>query len=688
MLPFLTSREASLDRWYPNGLPPSWMTVADVLGRRAEAQPDRTAFAFVGADGSVDELSYRTLDRMARAVAVALGQRTIPGKRVLLSLTPGRGYLAALYGCLRAGAIAVPCSPPSPRRRTAALHAVALDSQAGILITDRTVRDVVLASLDVATIPGGLRVLLIEDVDESLADEFREPFPPTHIALLQYTSGSTGAPKGVLVGNDNLLANARSIAEQTGWNAQTVLTGWCPPYHDLGLVGGVLGPVIVGFPSYHINPIQFLLEPRSWLETITRYRGTIGGGPNFAYDLCVDRIPPESREGLDLSSWTCAITAAETPRPRTMKRFSAAFEPYGFRRGAFQPSYGMAEASLFITGGGRHPRPVVRSFDGERLARGTAVPVPPDTCGARPVVGCGTSAPRHVIRIVDPMTAQPLPERHVGEVWFKGPSVTHGYWHNPAATEAAFRACLANGEGLYLRTGDLGFLHDEELFVIGRIKDLIIIRGRKHVPDDIEHTCRQSHPALRADCVAFSVDVEGEERLAVAQEIDVAHPAFEVDEVVAAIRAAVANEHDINVQVVALLPATAIPKTTSGKLQRSACRARLLTGTIPTVALWELSTVDSPYGAAEVPAPGSMATPSVERIENWLVERLARAVGTEPAELDAERPFAEFGLDSVAGVRIVADLSVLLGTALPAALIWEHPTVARLAEHLAQGGAA
>jgi acyl-CoA synthetase (AMP-forming)/AMP-acid ligase II/acyl carrier protein len=683
MTQLLSRDEDALVGWNANGLPPLWTTVADVLIQRAATEPDRMAFSFVDANEFEDILTYGSVARAAKAVAVALGQDVV-GKRVLLSLTPGRGYLTAFYGCLLAGAIAVPCCPPSPRRRTAALHAIALDSQASVLITDQLVKDVVLTNLDVAHIPGGLRTLLIEDIDDSMAAFYREVYPKPHIALLQYTSGSTGAPKGVLVGNDNLLANAYSIAAQTGWNRDTVLAGWCPPYHDLGLIGGVLGPVIVGFPSYHISPIEFLYRPRRWLELITRYHATIGGGPNFCYDLCVDRVPPECREGLDLSTWTLALSGAEMPQARTIERFSAAFEPYGFRREAFQPSYGMAEATLLITGGGPRTRPVYRTVDRERLDIGTAVDVPDGTPGSRTIVGCGAAAAHHLALIVDPETRQPVADGQVGEVWFKGPSVTHGYWHNPAATEATFRTFLANGDGFFLRTGDLGVMQQGELFIIGRMKDLVIIRGRNHAPDDIEQTVRRSHPALRADGVAFAVELDGAERLAVAHEVNPDHPQFDVGQITRAIRSAVAAEHDIQADVVALLPPKTVPKTTSGKPQRSACRARLLTGTLATLGVWKYSA----EATTVADTPVTAAIPSVQRIEDWLCERLSRAVGADPDDIDVDRPFAESGLDSVGGVRIVADLSVLLGRPLPATLVWEHSTVTQLARYLAQGAAA
>jgi acyl-CoA synthetase (AMP-forming)/AMP-acid ligase II/acyl carrier protein len=677
--------------WDPAEFPPEWMTVGEILRLRAALEPARTAFILVAGDGSEEVLTYRDVDRMARAVAVTLGQREIRGERVLVSLVPGRGYLAALYGCLLAGAIAVPCAPPGRRRRNVALGPIAMDAQPRALITDAYAHNTVARDVASARDAGRMRTILIEEIDEQVADSYQAPFPRPHIALLQYTSGSTGAPKGVVIGHDNLLANARCIAEQCDLSRETVLAGWCPPYHDMGLFGGIVGPVIVGFPSVHLSPLDFLLNPRAWLEAITRHRATFAAGPNFAYDLCVDRIPAEDRAGLDLSSWACAISGGEAVRAATIDRFAAAFAPCGFREEAFWPCYGMAESTLFITGGspdpGRRQPPARRIVDAAQLARGQAAPARRGDPGSRAVVGCGTAARRHTIRVVDPGTRQPVLDGNVGEVWVKGPSVAHGYWRNPTATEATFRATTPNCEGLYLRTGDLGFQAGGELYIVGRIKDLIIIRGRNHSPDDIELTVRHSHPALRPDGVAFALERGGAECLAIAHEVDLGHPDFDPAQVAVAVRAAVAAEHDIEAQVVALLPPKTVPKTTSGKPQRAACRARFLTGTLPTISVWERSAAgDRDERAAGISPPGQpqvLAEPSAERIEDWLAGRLAGTLGTDPRDVDVNRPFADFGLDSVQGVRIAADLTVLLGTSLPATLVWEHPTIAKLATHLA-----
>jgi acyl-CoA synthetase (AMP-forming)/AMP-acid ligase II/acyl carrier protein len=677
--------------WDPAAFPPEWMTVGEILRLRAALEPARTAFILVAGDGSEEVLTYRDVDRMARAVAVALGQRDIRGERVLVSLVPGRGYLAALYGCLLAGAIAVPCAPPGRRRRSVALGPIAMDAQPRALITDAYVHGTVTRDVAGAHDIGGMRTILIEEIDERIADRYQAPFPRPHIALLQYTSGSTGAPKGVVIGHDNLIANARCIAEKCGLSRDTVLAGWCPPYHDMGLFGGIVGPVIIGFPSVHLSPLDFLVNPRAWLEAMTRHRATFAAGPNFAYDLCVDRIPAEQRAGLDLSSWACAISGGEAVRAATIDRFAAAFAACGFRKEVFRPCYGMAESTLFITGGGpeqgRGQPPARRTVDAAQLTRGQAAPGRPGDPSSRTVVGCGTAARRHTIRVVDPDTRQPVPDGYVGEVWVKGPSVAHGYWRNPAATERTFRATTPNCEGLYLRTGDLGFRADGELFIVGRIKDLIIIRGRNHSPDDVELTVRHSHPALRPDGVAFAVERDGAECLAIAHEADAGHPDFDPVRVAVAVRSAVAAEHDIEAQVVALLPPKTVPKTTSGKPQRAACRARFLTGTLPTISIWERSAAGNQEectgGTSLSGQPQVLAVPSAERIEDWLAGRLAGTLGTDPRDADVNRPFADFGLDSVQGVRIAADLAVLLGTPLPATLVWEHPTIAKLASHLA-----
>jgi acyl-CoA synthetase (AMP-forming)/AMP-acid ligase II len=402
--------------------------------------------------------------------------------------------------------------------------------------------------------------LSTDDLDETAAADWHPPdVSANSLALVQYTSGSTGQPKGVMISHGNLLHNQRMIQAAFGHSEKSVGVGWLPLFHDMGLIGNVIQPIYLGTSFTLLSPLAFIQKPVRWLRAISRYRGTTSGGPNFAYDLCARKVTPEQAAGLDLSSWDVAFVGAEPVRAQTLARFAAAFEPHGFRPQALYPCYGLAEATLFVSGGVKGAGPVTRAVDG---------PAPT-------VVGCGHCWDGQTMRLVDPHSLRPCREGEVGEVWVSGPSVAQGYWARPEETVQTFRAYLGeSGEGPFLRTGDLGFLHDGSLFITGRLKDVIIIRGRNHYPEDIELTVQASHPALQSGAGAvFSVEAEGEERLVVVQELQAGgRRHLDHNEVVGDIREAVARHHELEVFAALLLRSGSIPRTSSGKIQRHACR--------------------------------------------------------------------------------------------------------------------
>lgn len=439
------------------------------------------------------------------------------------------------------------------------------------------------------------------------------------LAFLQYTSGSTGTPKGVMLTHSNLLHNSALIHRCFEHTPHSQGVIWLPPYHDMGLIGGILQPLYGGFPVTLMSPLVFLQRPFVWLQTISQTRATTSGVPNFAYDFCVRKITPEQRAILDLSSWEVAFCGAEPVRADTLDRFTVTFKSCGFRREAFYLCYGLAEATLMVSGGLKAALPTIYTVQGPALKRNRVVMASAEDADVWKLIGCGQSPPDQKVVIVDPESLIQCPPAQVGEIWISGPGVASGYWNRPEETKQTFGAYLADtGEGPFLRTGDLGFLKDGELFVTGRLKDLIIIGGRNHYPQDIERTVEQSHPSLRPGCcVAFSIDVEGEEQLVVAAEVERHYqPTYrqptnkrkdsveqnrlpdrngveigqsskledrlllDVDAVVRAIRQAVAEQHELQVYTVVLLKINSIPKTSSGKIQRQACRTEFLTNSL------------------------------------------------------------------------------------------------------------
>jgi acyl-CoA synthetase (AMP-forming)/AMP-acid ligase II len=568
----------------------------DLLRRRADVHPERTAFVFL-VDGGPGEtrLTYGELDRQARAVAAAVQGIARPGERVLLLHPPGLEFVSAFFGCLYAGTIAVPAYPPDPARLARTLprlRRIVADAGATLVLTTADLQGAAALLGDDAPELGALPWLAGDATDAGAEARWRAPAVRGEtVALLQYTSGSTAEPRGVVLSHENLLANSALIRHAFGHSAESVGVVWAPFYHDLGLIGGVLQPVFLGTATVLLSPIAFLRRPIRWLEAVSRYRGTTSGGPNFAYDLCVDRTTPAERAGLDLASWRVAFNAAEPVRASTLDRFARAFAPCGFRPEAFYPCYGLAESTLIVSGGAAGAAPVRLSADARALEHGRLRRAARARGEARALVGCGRSLPGHAVRVVDSATRHPCPPGRVGEIWVAGPSVGRGYWRRPAESARVFGARLAGGEGPFLRTGDLGVLRDGELYVTGRAKDVVIVRGRNLYPQDIEATAERSHPALRAGCgAAFPVAVADEERLVVVHEVD-RTPGLDPAAVIEAIRARVSAEQEVQVNAVVLIAPRSIPKTSSGKIRRHATRAELLAGALDTVAAWGLASV-------------------------------------------------------------------------------------------------
>ncbi|HEX8351281.1 MAG TPA: AMP-binding protein, partial [Pyrinomonadaceae bacterium] len=667
-------------------------TLTELLRRRALGAAARTGYTFL-ADGEEGETSmtYGELDARARAVAALLQESKAAGGRVLLLYPSGLEYVAAFFGCLYAGATAVPAYPPRQNRHLPRLQAIVSDARAGFALTTGAVLARMGRLFEQAPELRRLRWLTTDALDASRADDWREPATGGgDLAFLQYTSGSTSTARGVMVTHDNLLRNERMIQLAFGQTAESVTVGWLPLYHDMGLIGNVLQPLYTGTPCVLMSPTSFLQSPARWLRAVTRYRATTSGGPNFAYELCAERVGEEERRLLDLSSWEVAYNGSEPVRADTLEKFARAFEPCGFRREAFLPCYGLAEATLLVSGRRRTAGPLVKTFDADSLERHRATESADadgggeDGVEGRRLVGCGEAAPGQNVLVVNPDTREACAPGRVGEIWVAGANVARGYWGRPEESEEVFGARLAGtGEGPFLRTGDLGFLRDGELFVTGRLKDLIIIRGLNHYPQDIEHTVGRSHTALRAGaCAAFSTEVGGEERLVVVQEFGQRrHP--DPAAVVEAIREAVAEEHEIQLHGVVLVRQGELPKTSSGKIRRGESRSRYLSNGFDALAEWRASAAPSALERAEEPAPSGPAGRDAGSVARWLRAELAARLGVDASQIDVTHPVARYGLDSLAAVELAHALETRLGARLSLSDFLSSPSIEELAAQAA-----
>ncbi len=679
-----------------------------MVRHRAKHQRDEVAFKYL-VDGEEDvvDMTNGELDRRARAIGTWLEAHNLSDERALLVYPPGLEFITAFFGCLYAGVVAVPVYPPRRNRSLERIQAIADDAEAKVALTTNAVLARIESLIDETPHLKEVTWLSTCTLADETADHWEMPdIHADTLAFLQYTSGSTGAPKGVMLNHANLVHNSALISYGFEHSRSGKGVFWLPSYHDMGLIGGILQPLYVGRPNVLMSPMAFLQRPFRWLSAITRFRGTTSGGPNFAYQLCVDRITEEQIDQLDLSSWEVAFNGAEPVRADTLEAFSRKFARCGFRPEAFYPCYGLAEATLIVTGGWAKMAPVIRTFDAQALAEDRAKPVDAASPSAKRLVGCGENLPDQRVVIADPETRRPLDEGCVGEVWVSGPSVALGYWRRHDATEEVFRARLAeSGEGPFLRTGDLGFISEGELFITGRRKDLIIHHGVNIYPQDVEKTVQESHPRLRADCGGvFSVEVGGTERLVVVQEVE-RHRGVDPAEVVDAIRRAVSAEHEIGLDAILLVKAGSVPKTTSGKIQRHACRAGYLEGTLNTVAWWEagkpLDTREGPRRPQPPKLPAAPAAPPASAAQSAgnngkqvaepaqpaprhakkasttvdIVLEEVRRVARERADgLTLDAPITELGMDSLERMEIVAALEERFGGRFPEEVLPEMIT--------------
>lgn len=659
------------------------------MQERAALTPHVRAFSFLfeGEEGS-QHLTYLALHQKAAAIAATLQDLQMAGERALLLYPNGFEYIAAFFGCMYAKVIPVPAYPPRKNRSLNRIKKIVSDSQAKAALTNSKIK------LEIEHNPLGeinlsdLLLINTDKIENELGSQWKEPkIFPDEIAFLQYTSGSTGTPKGVMVSHGNLIHNLEIIKTAFQSTEQTVGVGWLPPYHDMGLIGNILEPVYLGIPNILMSPVSFLQKPLRWLEAISKFQATSSGGPNFAYDLCASRITAEEILRLDLSCWQVAYNGAEPIRKETIERFSLKFGPCGFRKEAFYPCYGMAESTLFITGGYVNHCPQTKSINKDALRYNRILESDGDAAAAT-YVNCGKARLGQQVIIVHPDKLTPIPENAgIGEIWVSGSSVAKGYWNKPELTKSIFQACLSTGEGPFLRTGDLGFMIEGDLFVTGRIKDLIVIRGKNHYPQDIEITAEKSHVALKAGSgAAFSVVAEEGEQLVIAYELERSFAREQnFKNIYDCIRKAVLKEHELNINAIFLLQPGTIPKTSSGKIQRFECKKGMEESTLKTVDEWHfLGDITSSLNGVNSDTASSPNLKPALMIEKWLQEKLSHYTGVPLTEINTNDSFEQFGLNSLSAVEISGELSTWLNRKISPTIVYDYPNIKSLSLYLSE----
>ena len=672
-----------LDANHPVGSPRivDWRTdtLVGLLVRRAAETPDMVLYTFLE-DGETRERSITAaeLDATARRIGQTLARFAEPGDRAVLLFEDGLDAVAGLFGCLHAGLVAVSGVHPAAPRATERLLGILRDCQATIVLGQARVLaefqralDDVIDDLDVRWVASDAIRPARSGADDRA---WRGPAAANgDLALLQYTSGSSREPRGVMLSHRNVLHNLSSQFEAFGCRPGDTGVSWLPFSHDMGLIGCVLLAVYGGGRCVLLAPSHFLEDPLRWVRAISRYRATMSAAPNFAYDLCARRAAGADLAGLDLSCWDVAVSGAEPIRAEAVRRFASVFEQAGFQANAIHPSYGLAEATLLVTTGSRMAPLRTGTFDRAALQANLALPsaatgLPAD---GTELVDCGTRRADQRLAIVDPTTGQPLPPDAIGEIWIAGPSVSEGYFGRPDENAALFAADLGDGFGPYYRTGDLGFLRDDALFVTGRLRDLLIIRGKNYYPQDLELTVEASHPAIRPGCSAcFQEDAAGD--LVVVAEIDRGRDADAADAVVA-IRDAIVRDHGVNPRTIVLTGRGSAFKTPSGKIQRALTRTAYAEGRI--------AIVHESIVALRAPAARRAAPVDPANVEDWVLKRM-RDMGIDVAAFDSAMRLTDLGFDSLKIVELKADMEQDLGIAINIADLYAFQNLASLVEHL------
>ena len=658
-----------------------WDSFVHLLRERAERQGDQKACVFL-AEGHIQQstATFAELDRKARAIAAMLQELGCRGERTLLLYPTSIDYVQAFFACLYSNTIAVPAYPPRANRKLERLQFLIEDAQPKFILTTSSILSGLQKMVDKMPLLKNIHWINTDDFDLQRADDWKEEQIDTDaIAFLQYTSGSIAAPKGVMVSHGNLLYNQLVMKQAMEHDKHMIIASWLPLYHDMGLIGNLLAGIFNGVPCYLMSPADFIQNPINWLRAISTYRCTFSGGPNFAYDLCLRKAAlPEYLSELDLSSWRIAFNGSEPVRAHTITRFQETFARCGFRPEAIYPCYGLAEATLFVSGRNRANAPVsMMSFDKNALAKQRAVIMANHNGNARQLVSCGSAWLEDTIRIVDPEAMTKCEDGQMGEVWFRSPAVAKGYWNNPKTTADVFNAHLAgNAEGPFLRTGDLGVVHNGEIYIGGRLKDVIIIGGSNHYPHDIEQTIEACHPSIRQGCTAaFAVEQDNEERLAiVAEVVRGQYTDSQMSELFETVRREIAREHEVDVYAGALVPPFTILKTSSGKIQRQATREAFVKDDLPVIYKWQRSDDVSAVRRTQSP------TELLDTIKAWLLVELSSGLKIALAQLRPDAPIATYGVSSLIAADIASKISDRFSIPFPAdKLFIGDPTINQIA---------
>ncbi|WP_316235423.1 MULTISPECIES: AMP-binding protein [unclassified Bradyrhizobium] len=664
-------------------------TIVEVLRSRAQNTPTKAACHFAAGGAVVRSIKYAELDHAARQIAAGIDRTGKPGDRIVLAFGPGIDFVVALFATLYAGRTAVPVALPKARRGLEVLSAIVHNATPSLIMADEQgaeyLRSALAGSIDCAVLvaPGSIAE------GEPSASSAPAAISADSPAILQYTSGSTALPRGVVVTHGNLFSNLHMIKEAVGLVESDNGLSWLPHYHDMGLVGGILAPIFTGFPTTLMSPVAFGVRAYSWPKYMSDLGTTISAAPNFAFELCAQLTAEQCRD-LDLSRLRRVLCGAEPIRAAALERFRSRFEPLGLARDALYPCYGLAEATVFVSGGIADAGSIGTKFDPRSVEAGTPLARNDNGPDVMRLMSSGTIHPAQQVLIVDPDKRRPVAEGTIGEIWISGPNVASGYWANPSDTEKVFGGRLADGMGPFLRTGDLGFMHSGQLYIAGRIKDLIIVRGRNLYPQDIEASVEQAHENIRtATVAAFSEHKEGEEITVVFELHDNESTGHEA--LFRLIRRAVVEDHQVQPHRLCIAARGTVPRTSSGKIQRDKCRRMLQAGQLPLIAAWQppsrAAEIDEFQVSKELLPAWLVSLGSEERtvwLADYLIKQVASLIGVEAGELDRTQSLAELGLDSIQLTRAANQVQADLQLEIPHQLFWQNKTLDALASRIAE----
>ncbi|MBB5361188.1 AMP-binding protein [Deinococcus humi] len=543
---------------------------------RAQTTPEHGLIYLTDGETQEVQLSHQALHEQARLLAAQLQQRFNPGDRAILLFGEGIDIIPAFFGVLYAGLVAVPLIPPRPGQPSDDLVSLMTDAQPSVLLTTTGFGHYLKPMLEASGVAGALPMVFTDAPSGNVSDWSPPAITGESLAALLYTSGSTSLPRGVMMTHGHILRRLGGLADlMAAIDTSGATVNWLPLQHLMGLFGSVLQPMYMEIQAVVLPTSKVIERPVRWLQAMTRFRAGSSGAPNFAFQMCVDRIEPQDRQDLDLSAWKIAVLSTEAIRIETLDQFAQTYAPFGFQRSAYYTSYGLSESIGTFDVQPQTPKPITLRVDAEALEQGQ---VRVTTSGSgRVLVGCGQTVPGQQIVIVDPDTCRPCGDDQIGEIWIRGPQVADGYWHQPEATALTFQAQLSGGEGPYLRSGDLGFFHERELYVAGRLKEMLIVRGKNLYAVDLERTAETAHSALLpASSAAFSIPVDGEEQLVLVHEVRPDQAGLDVEQVASAVRRLIGERYLLPVHSVVLVEAGSIPRTETGKIRRLHARTLFL----------------------------------------------------------------------------------------------------------------